>query len=82
MKWEEHYDEDNNMFWKANYYYSYFIIRQKLKSNRIVFIEDSAPELWLDKFAAYREEWNSLQGAKYDMYRHSLSLTKQYNDNK
>jgi len=77
FKWEEYYDADGNIYWKARYYYSYFCINQKLKNNKIVFVEDSAPELWIDKYAAHREQWISLEGAKYDMYRHFLELETQ-----
>lgn len=81
LDWEEYYDNDDNTYWEAvamsdeesgTYVYR---IRQKLQNNRIIFIEDSDPELWIDPKSFYREEWINLQGAKYDCYReHKLTL--------
>ena len=75
LEWEEYYDDDDNTYWEAigmsdeeggTYEYR---IRQKLKNNSIVFIEDSSPELWLDPRSYYREEWSNIESAKYDIYR-------------
>ncbi len=77
LEWEERYDGDGNSYWEAKYNNHYFRIIQKLKHNGIEFMEDSSPELWLDKFSPEREQWVFLESAKYDMYRQFLNLVNQ-----
>lgn len=84
LNWEEYYDDNDNMYWEAvgisdehsgTYVYR---IRQKLKNNRILFVEDSDEELLIDSRSRFREEWITLQGAKYDLYREYKLITKHY----
>lgn len=77
LKWEKYCDEYGNSFWKAKAEYSYYVIRQKLMENKIVYYEDSAQELWIEKYAPYREVYSTLEEAKNDMYWH-CKVNKNY----
>lgn len=84
LKWEEHYDCDDNTFWVANvdvdgYQYSYRI-RQKLKSNKKVYVEDSDFYARIDIRNPYKEHWTYLEDAQTEMWRHFLSTFDEKDD--
>ncbi|MBF0208896.1 MAG: hypothetical protein HQK53_18695 [Oligoflexia bacterium] len=74
LKWEKYCDEYGNSFWKSKAHYSYYCIRQVLMNNKIVYHEGSAEELWIEKYAPYREVWDTLEDAKHDMNMHYKEL--------
>lgn len=72
--WNQKYDENGNTIWEAKCYEFVYRILKKLKNDKIVYYEDSSPCLWLCKYSPYREEWDNIDNAKYDMYRHFLNI--------
>ncbi len=75
LEWEKYCDEWGNAFWKAKAEYSYYVIRPTLRENKIMYYEDSAPELRITKHAAYPEIWYDIESAKSDIWKIHKSLT-------
>jgi hypothetical protein len=84
MKWEIYTDENNNTFWECPVCIKgvllYYRIVQKLKNNTIIYVEKSSDELLLDRTYRVREEWKTSYDAKYDLYRHYITITTQDNN--
>lgn len=86
LKWEEYYDDDDNTYYEAvgmafeEGDVFHYRIRRKLRFNKILFTEDSDPELLLDPKSIWREEWTHLEDAKYEMNRHYQELMKNYDN--
>lgn len=70
MIWNVEYDYFGNREWVAYIDGSgVYRIIQRLKNDKIIYVEASSSELWIDKYSTYREEWFNLEDAKYEMYR-------------
>ena len=79
MTWKVYDDENGNTYWECPIRYTgekvlYYRIIQILKNNNILFVENSSDELLMDRSFGVREEWLTIQDAKYDMYRHYREL--------
>ena len=73
MIWYVEYDKFGNRSWVSYVDGGEYRIIQHLKNDQIIYLEHSSSALWIDIYSSCREEWFTVEDAKYEICRHYLS---------